>query len=157
MIQRLQSLYLLTSIILLSSLLSGVNLFHINSNEKLGELNVYGLVFNCKEQACVSQTIFQPFFVIPLVLIVVQLITLVKFKKLRIQLKWAQYNFLIYVLLGLISLIFWLVGADLMPQLALVTPGTGIFLFLTGIPFSFLAVKAIKKDKALIDSSDRIR
>ncbi len=85
------------------------------------------------------------------------LATIFNFKKLKKQLKWAQYSFLIYVISGLALLIFWLAGGEMFDAGLTVTPAIGLFLFIAGIPFSFLAVKAIKKDKALIDSSDRIR
>jgi hypothetical protein len=85
------------------------------------------------------------------------LATIFSFKKIKTQLKWAQYAFLIYVLLGFSLLIFWLTGSEWALPSSIVIPGPGLFLFLGGIPFSFLAVKGIKKDKALLDSVDRIR
>lgn len=36
-------------------------------------------------------------------------------------------------------------------------PGIGVFMPIGGIVFSFLAVRAVKKDEALVRSADRIR
>jgi hypothetical protein len=157
MIQRIQSLYLLASILLLSSLLSGVTVLSFVSGETNSKFNVFGLFWRSKNEEIYKPDLSFPFYIILIFLLLIQLATLLNYKKLKTQLKWAQYGFLIYVVLGLALLIFFLAGSDLALPASTATPGFGLFLFLAGIPFTFLAVKAIKKDKALIDSVDRIR
>ncbi len=157
MIQRIQSLYLFVSILLLSALLSGVAILSFTSEETDSKFSVFGLFWKNKNEEIFKPDLSFPFYAILILLILLQLSTLFQFKKLKTQLKWAQYSFMLHVLLGLSLLIFWLAGAELALPSSRVTPEIGLFLFLGGIPFSFLAVKAIKKDKALIDSVDRIR
>jgi hypothetical protein len=98
-----------------------------------------------------------PFYILDIILVVMHAFVLFPHKKIKVKLKWAQYSFLIYVLSGLGLLIFMLTGSELALQGSAVSPKAGLFLFLAGIPLSYLAVKSVKKDKALVDSVDRIR
>jgi len=157
MIQRIQSLYLLVSILLVSSLLSGITILSFISGDVTSKFNVFGLFWKNKSDEIYKPDVSFPFYVILILLILMQLATLFNFKKLKSQLKWSQYGFLLHVLTGLALLIFYFVGADWALPESTATPQIGLLLYLAGIPFSFLAVKAIKKDKALIDSVDRIR
>ena len=127
------------------------------SGDTHSKFTVFGLFWKNKNEEIYKSDLSFPFYIILIFLVLIELAALLNYKKLKAQLKWAQYGFLIYVVLGLALLIFFLAGSDLALPASTATPGVGLFLFLTGIPFTFLAVKAIKKDKALIDSVDRIR
>lgn len=157
MIQRIQSIYLFLSVLSLGALLSGVTILNFSAPDISNIFNVFGLFRKNNADALYKPDLVFPYYILIILLILMHLATMFNFKKLKKQLKWAQYSFLIYVISGLALLIFWLAGGEMLSESITVTPDIGLFLFIAGIPFSFLAVKAIKKDKALIDSSDRIR
>ena len=157
MIQRIQSIYLFISVLFLGSLLTGLTILNFSTVETSSKFNVFGLFWKNNADVSHKPDLTLPYYILLLVLILMHLVTILNFKRLKNQLKLAQYSFLFYVICGLALLIFWLAGSELVFNDVKVTPGIGMFLFLGGIPFSFLAVKAIKKDKALIDSVDRIR
>ncbi|MCE2710952.1 MAG: DUF4293 domain-containing protein [Cryomorphaceae bacterium] len=157
MIQRIQTIYLFLSVLSLGALLSGVTILNFSSPETSCIFNVFGLFWKNNGDALYEPDLLFPYYILLILLMLMHLATIFNFKKLKKQLKWAQYSFLIYVISGLALLIFWLAGGEMFDAGLTVTPAIGLFLFIAGIPFSFLAVKAIKKDKALIDSSDRIR
>ena len=157
MIQRIQSLYLFISIFMLSTLLSGVSILSFASPEADSKFSVFGLFWKVKTEETFNPDMTFPYYMILIGLIMMQLITLFSFKKLKMQLKWSQFSFLSYVILGLALLVFYYLGSDWALPNSTASPGIGLILFLCGIPFSYLAVNAIKKDKALIDSVDRIR
>jgi pilus assembly protein TadC len=80
------------------------------------------------------------------------------YKNLKRQVNLAKYTFLIYTILSLALLIYSiLAGEQIFSETIKTHFGIGYFLFLAGLPLTFLALKAIKKDKSLIDSVDRIR
>lgn len=157
MIQRIQTIYLFLSVLSLGALLSGVTILNFSSPDTSNIFNVFGLFWKSNADAVYKPDLVFPYYILIILLMLMHLATIFNFKKLKKQLKWSQYSFLIYVISGLALLIFWLAGGEMLSESLTVTPDIGLFLFIAGIPFSFLAVKAIKKDKALIDSSDRIR
>lgn len=157
MIQRIQSVYLFLSMLLLSSLLSGIKIVSFSNDESESVLNVFGLFLTDEKGEPSHPEMAFPYYFFIILLILFHALTLLRFKKLKSQLKLAQYTFLAYTLLGLFLVLFALLGNSVALEDSTMTPGLGLILFVAGIPFTFLAVKAIKKDKSLIDSVDRIR
>jgi hypothetical protein len=157
MIQRLQTLYLSVSILFLSTLLSGFTLIRFTSKELSVEMNAFGTTFSdaANHSKHSEQTI--PFFIALVGLIALHFVSLITFKKLKTQLRLAKIACVAYIFFATALLIVYAIGEDIILMDSKAIPGVGFFVFLSGIPFSFLAVKAIKKDKALIDSVDRIR
>ena len=91
--------------------------------------------------------------------IVLSLVVLLMFKKRQLQIKLTQLN--LFIQAGFITSIFFIVdgvtatidsAAD-----AEVVYEAGSFIAIVPILFIYLAVRAIKKDDALVRSADRIR
>jgi hypothetical protein len=157
MIQRIQSVYLFLSMLLLSVLLSGIEIVSFSNGESESVFSVFGLFWLDRKSGILHPDLAFPYYFFVILLILFHALTLFRFKKLKSQLKLAQYTFLAYVILGLVLLIYALVGNELLLEGSIMKPGVGLFMFLAGIPCTFLAVRSIKKDKSLIDSVDRIR
>ena len=157
MIQRIQSFYLIIVLVPLVILLTGPAIVTFSNAQTSILFDVFGLFSTSEKDNALKPILVFPFYLLDMALILMHAITLIKYKKLKSQLKWAQYGFLFYVIMAFALLTFVLVGGELVIAEPIISPHIGLFLFLAGIPFTFLAVQAIKKDKELVDSIDRIR
>ena len=156
MIQRVQTIYLFLAIICLGSTCLGLEFFRFVQTDEAFSFSVFG-VESLKET---SSTMFKS---IPIYLSVIGLcfflfMTLMSYKNLKRQLKWARSCTFLYALFVLASIVFYYVGGGVFLEgeysLEL---GLGYALLIAGFPFCFLAQLGIKKDKKLLDSLDRLR
>ncbi len=156
MIQRVQTIYLFLAIICLGSTCLGLEFFRFVQTDEAFSFSVFG-VESLKET---SSTMFKS---IPIYLSVIGLcfflfMTLMSYKNLKRQLKWARSCTFLYALFVLASIVFYYVGGGVFLEgeysLEL---GLGYALLIAGFPFCFLAQLAIKKDKKLLDSLNRLR
>ncbi|MDG1148480.1 MAG: DUF4293 family protein [Crocinitomicaceae bacterium] len=158
MIQRVQTLYLATLIILLSMVTFGSTLFSFVNEASRFEFSSYGIVeySELNNEIIDSQTF--PFFIGTISLILIAFITLMSFKNLDRQFKLGRMVFYIYFIM-LISVIVLATFGDSMLDVETNRRemGLGFFLFSAGFPFSFLANTGIKRDRALLNSLDRLR
>jgi phosphoglycerol transferase MdoB-like AlkP superfamily enzyme len=159
MIQRIQTLYLLISIICLSIVQFGGDIFYL-IGEKMYVLNAYGIV-NKTPGAEVKMVKSFPLFMVIIVLIVLLVITIFSFKKLKSQLKLIKLLLWVYgaALLGLV--VMFLINYNLIDN-SLVADfkyqfAPGMYFIILGFPALFLAHKGIKKDLNLLDSLNRLR
>ena len=84
--------------------------------------------------------------------------TLMSYKNLKRQLKWARGGTFLYAVFVLASIVFYYVGGGFLTEGAYTRElGFGYALLIAGFPFCFLAQLGIKKDKKLLDSLDRLR
>lgn len=161
MIQRIQSIYLAVAIILLSVLSTGVTILEFAGKESVSKFSTFGLYWTndiAKNPTSEHADFAFPFYIVSILLVLMLFVTLMGYKNLKRQLNLAKYTFLVYTLLSLALVIYSiLAGEHLFSETVKTHFGIGYFLFLAGLPLTFLALKAIKKDKSLIDSVDRIR
>jgi amino acid transporter len=159
MIQRIQSIYLAISIILLSIVAVGADVFHFVGKNTSFVFNSFGIqqVKNGDGEGLAMVSKY-PLYIGLIALVLLLFITLMSFKNLKRQLKLVRTVFYIYVLMIIGLVVFSVVGIDdqtdepLKRQL-----GAGFFLFVAGLPFVFMANLSIKRDKGLIDSLNRLR
>jgi amino acid transporter len=159
MIQRIQSIYLAISIILLSIVAVGADVFHFVGKNTSFVFNSFGIqqVKNGDGEGLAMVSKY-PLYIGLIALVLLLFITLMSFKNLKRQLKLVRTVFYIYVLMIIGLVVFSVVGMDdqtgepLKRQL-----GAGFFLFVAGLPFVFMANLSIKRDKGLIDSLNRLR
>ncbi len=147
MIQRIQTLYMLASTILLG-LLFILPFAEIEMNQTFFEFNAWGI--NGEQEA------FKNGWSIALLLgisTVLHLITIFLFKKRILQVRLMVFAILIS--LGLLGLLFFFVhqsfdGATISYKIPIVFP-------LVIVILDYLAIRSIGKDIALLRSTDRIR
>jgi hypothetical protein len=158
MIQRIQSLYLGIVILLLTFVSTGSTVFRFVTSETVYVFNAFG--FNGYDTATGDLVKWHtyPIYVSLIALTLLSFITLMGYKNLTRQLKLVRTTFYIYLLLVIGMVIFSFVGGDLfISEPNKRELGLGYLLFVAGLPFTFLANIAIKRDKALIDSLNRLR
>ena len=150
MIQRIQHLYFGFVIINLSILLSGLEIGTYQAKEMPHQFTIYGF-FQGKEVVWGF-----PFYLVIIALVALLLFTISKFKKLSLQLKLIKFTFLFYLLfvVGITALFLF----KLMPNVPnSVSFGFGYYLLILGLPFTYLGLRGIMRDKNLLDSLNRLR
>ena len=150
MIQRIQHLYFGFVIINLSILLSGLEIGTYQAKEMPHQFTIYGF-FQGKEVVWGF-----PFYLVIIALVALLLFTISKFKKLSLQLKLIKFTFLFYLLfvVGITAMFLF----KLMPNVPeSVSFGLGYYLLILGLPFTYLGLRGIIRDKNLLDSYNRLR
>jgi len=150
MIQRIQHLYFGFVIINLSILLSGLEIGTYQAKELPHQFTIYGF-FQGKEVVWGF-----PFYLVIIALVALLIFTISKFKKLSLQLKLIKFTFLFYLLfvVGITALFLF----KLMPNVPdSVSFGLGYYLLIIGLPFTYLGLRGIIRDKNLLDSYNRLR
>lgn len=153
--QRIQTLYLFLAI--------AVNIFALTLN--VGSLNFEGLThqfsFYGLVNAGTGEMIYSAttLLIICVVSILLSLVVIFMYKKRQLQIKLSQLN--LFVQLTLLVAIFFMMD-DAAGSLNLDTKvsleyGPGTFLTIVPLVFIYLAIRAIKKDEALVRAADRIR
>ncbi len=150
MIQRIQHLYFGFVIINLSLLLSGLEIGTYQAKELPHQFTIYGF-FQGKEVIWGF-----PFYLIIIALVALLIFTISQFKKLNLQLKLIKFTFLFYLLfvVGITAMFLF----KLMPNVPdSVSFGFGYYLLILGLPFTYLGLRGIMRDKNLLDSLNRLR
>jgi hypothetical protein len=150
MIQRIQHLYFGFVIINLSILLSGLEIGTYQAKELPHQFTIYGF-FQGKEVVWGF-----PFYLVIIALVALLIFTISKFKKLSLQLKLIKFAFLFYLLFVVAITALFLF--KLMPNVPeSVSFGLGYYLLIIGLPFTYLGLRGIIRDKNLLDSYNRLR
>lgn len=158
MIQRIQTLYLAIVIILLSIVTTGSTIFRFVTDSTIYKFNAFGFNGYDKASDKLTELNSYPLYISTIALVLLAFITLMSYKNLAKQLKLARTTFFIYLMLTIGMVIFSFAGGDAFISEPFKRElGTGYILFVAGLPFTFLANLAIKRDKALIDSLNRLR
>jgi hypothetical protein len=158
MIQRIQTIYLLISLICLGFVSFGMNIFSYLGEKSRYDISAFGVDEIDLANGSLINGDSSLMCIIGFGLMLVGLATLLSFKNLKRQFKFGRMFFFTYlmVLLTTMSLIYAgesyiakdITGREL---------DLGFFLLVLGFPFTFLANTGIKRDKKLIESLDRLR
>ena len=154
MLQRIHSLYWLGAIICLSFLNFGLDVFRFETKDAVYEFDFYSVVKFVNNKAVSEKTIW----IYPASIFVTLLISVVifLFKNLKTQLNLSnRIKFGITFLFIIITTNAYL-GVFVSNPKSVVF-GSGYYLMLLAIIFTYLASWSVKKDKKLLDSVDRIR
>ena len=150
MIQRIQHLYFGFVIINLSILLSGIQLCAYEAIGMPHQLNAFD-IRNGKEVVMLF-----PLYIVVILLMLLFIAIISQYKKLKLQIKLAKITFLCYLffVLGITAVFIagWLPNAP--SNLPL---GFGYYLLILGLPFTYLGLRGIQRDKNLLDSYNRLR
>ncbi len=152
--QRIQTLYLLLAITI-NAIAYSLNLGELTLDNSYYQFTFFGLI-DTATGAKVYST------VLPVLLsslsIMLSLVIVFMFKKRQLQIKLGQLN--LFVQLILLVVVFFLQDAaatSIGVDKNLVDYGMGILVLALPIACIYLALKAIKKDEALVRAADRIR
>ncbi len=152
--QRIQSLYLFIAICLNLSIYA-LTLAEVKMGESLSTFNLYGLT-DGEGVALVSNIYLS---ILCTLSALIGLIVIFLFKKRQLQIKLGQLNLLVQ--LGFMAAIFFAIDAAISEafagQEAVVSYGIGALLSILPTVLIYLAIRAVKKDEALVRAADRIR
>ncbi len=158
MIQRVQTLYLAISIALLAAVTFGTNIVSFLSEGYYHDFSSYGIVIRDASTNQLMQFSSLPFYLFPILLILLGFMTIMSYKNINRQLRLARLNFFLYFILLIATLIFCMAGDSFLGlKNASREMGLGFILLTVGFPFTFLANIGIKRDKKLLDSLNRLR
>lgn len=158
MIQRIQTVYLAIAIILLSIVSVGTTFFSFVGEQSKFTFSSYGITEYSLETGKVISSQTFPLFIGTIALVLLSFICLMSYKNLARQHKLGRSIFYIYFL-ALISVVLLASLGDKMidTETNARELGLGFILFVAGFPFTFLANAAIRRDKKLLESLDRLR
>lgn len=150
MIQRIQTIYLLISTLVLTFLFFFPYAEFSNLNNEIFKLGVFGIFSDDEE---IISTI--PTAILLITIVAINFISIFLFKNRRLQIRLV--NYVLIVLLGFIFLnLFYIYNALGLTDCKFYFTVFTIFPFISFI-LNFLALKAIKKDEKLVRAADRIR
>lgn len=160
MIQRIQTVYFIIVMVLLSALLSGVEIFGFPTLKNYFSYSVYGVqrfgseasAPHGKAENIQGSILF--YFVIAFVLFTY--FAMMNYKNLKKQFRLARLAFFIY-LIGLLSILVLGSIGFFVPAAVSIQLGIGYYICVVGLPFSYFAFKGVKKDKEILESLDRLR
>ncbi|MFM8596392.1 MAG: DUF4293 family protein [Flavobacteriales bacterium] len=160
MIQRIQTIYFIIVMVLLSSLLSGVEIFGFQTAKNYCSYSVYGVqsfksgasVAHAKAENIQGSVLF--YFVIAFVLFLY--LALMAYKNLKRQFALTRIALLLYAISLLALLLFGSFGLIVKGAVG-IELGIGYYLSVVGLPIIYFAFKGVKKDKDLLESLDRLR
>lgn len=159
MIQRIQSLYLLGAIIILAIVCFYGSFFTFVTDVAIYEFTAKGITAYTHDKVNVIKTESLPLYVYGITLIALAIIVLFSFKKLDRQAKLARILWGIY-LLSVIGIVLWssfFAQNQVEGKVMQSNYGAAFFILVIGIAFVHLAFMGIRKDKATIDSLNRLR
>lgn len=156
--QRVQTLYLGITLILLGIVSTGMSLFSFVGESSKYTFNAFGITTYDLKSGAISEHESMPIVIGLIALALLCFICIMSFKNLPRQFKLGRTIFFLYFL-GLVGIIILSSLGDGMIDEANTKRelGIGFYLFILGFPFTFLANVGIKKDKRLLDSLDRLR
>lgn len=158
MIQRIQSVYLAVTIILILVLYSGVNLFEFTAYQAEYKVNIFGLKEITAQTSTQPKFTSVPFFIVFSLLVLLLTLTLISYKRLQRQFALIRLTLFYYFFVSLGLVVMYVFGDRLFPIKVEHTDfAMGAYLVAIGFPLTFLAYNAIQKDKKLIDSLNRLR
>jgi hypothetical protein len=152
--QRIQTLYLGIAI-LLNLVIQLLTIAILTNGGATYEFELWGL-FSAETAEVVYSS--YPLLGLNLLTILLSLVIVFMFKKRQLQIKLSQLN--LFLQAAFIAAIFFIIEnatEELKFDAVEVQYGLGTYLSLAPLLFIYLAIRAIKKDEALVRAADRIR
>ncbi len=157
--QRVQTVYLGIAIILLGIVSAGVTLFSFVGKANRYVINSFGITTENAQTGEAIEQQMMPMMVGTIALALLCFLAIMSYKNIERQFKLGRTIFFLYFVsvVGVILLSFF--GDALIDDPAGVRRelGLGFYLFVAGLPFTFLANVGIKRDKRTLDSLNRLR
>lgn len=162
MIQRRQTIFMLLAVIA-SALLFFMPLASFNAEGNAMKFTIFGIQ-NPIETLALSKSYTWPLIVLTVLMTVLPLYTIFKYKKRELQVKLCHLNMLLNIVF--IGIVFLYYDGDIQKVIAAVEGDSyqldvayffGMVIPLLNLLFEILAIRGIKKDIELLKSVDRLR
>jgi uncharacterized membrane protein YidH (DUF202 family) len=158
MIQRIQTVYFLITLICLGIVSFGADMFSFLSTSMRYRVDAFGVYHEQIDKAKVEHTDSFPGYLIGMGLMIITVFAIMSYKDLKRQHRLGRMLFYTYFIV-LASVILMInfgsgrIAADITGR----EMGLGFFILVIGFPFVFLANTGINRDKKLLDSLNRLR
>lgn len=158
MIQRIQTVYLLITLICLGIVSFGSTLFSFLSTEMRYRVNAFGVYHEQIGTGKLEHTDSLPAFLVGIGLMLITIVTIISFKDLKRQHRFGRMLFYAYfVVLTSVIILINFGGSRVADDISGREMDFGFFILVIGFPFVFLANKGINRDIKLLDSLNRLR
>jgi phosphoglycerol transferase MdoB-like AlkP superfamily enzyme len=159
MLQRVQTIYFIIVMAILSSLLSGIEIFAMSDGQMNFSQSVFGVESSVKggHIEWIGQFEYAYLFVIAYVMLV--FLAMMSYKSLKRQYTLSKIVLFIYVLfvLAILAVTSFGINGYSPKEITGIHVGIGFYLLVCGLPFTYFAMKGVQKDKGLLDSLNRLR
>ena len=156
MIQRIQTVYLLLSIILLTIVSFGNPIFYLIGN-KIYEFTLFGVFDTVKVEGAKTYSNY-PLYLVSILAVILQVIAILSFKDLKRQSLLVKISGLLHVLLIFAVIAYYFLHSNpVKTEQTTIQIGNGFYLISLSLIGIILANNGIKRDKKLIDSLNRLR
>ncbi len=152
MIQRIQTLYLLGALILMTLM------FFFPLAELVDSSNLFFFTYRGIPSLTEGEPMLfeaYPIAILLLLIVLNSLFTIFSYKKRMRQIRLTVFN--IFCMLGVVGLVYYNVNSQLEPMQAIANYSIINAFPLVSVVLSYLAIRHIGKDEAMIRSMDRIR
>ena len=153
MIQRIQTLFLL-GVLILMTLMFFFPLAELIGSAKISYTFIYRGIPSLEEGEPMLFKAY-PIAILLLVIVLNVLVTIFSYKKRMRQIRLTVFN--IFCMLGVVGLVYYNVNSQLEPMQAIANYSIINAFPLVSVVLSYLAIRNIGKDEAMIRSMDRIR
>jgi len=150
MIQRIQTIFLLSSISLIAVLFF-YPFAEIAVGNEIFTFSIKGFV-NTQTNKVIKDIISIPTFIF--IILLINIVTIFLFKKRKLQMRFSVYN--IILMLGMSGILFYLAHSAFEPTPTVEYKITILFPVIAAI-FNYMAFRNIRKDELLVRAVDRIR
>lgn len=159
MIQRIQTVYLILVIAALTVANFWGYFFELVSDSSRFHFNAQGISTYSIDNTSLIHHESIPFFITLIALIVLCVAVIFSFKKIRRQLLLSKYLFLAYtfMLLAIVCWYYFFAPDQITGIIIHQNYAQAFYVLIMGLPFTFLAYQAIRKDKNTLDSLNRLR
>jgi len=160
MLQRIQTIYFIIVMAILSSLLFGMELFTMSD----GKLNYTQSVFGVERQDVKGGYVewlsnYQFTYIFVILFVLFTFVAMMSYKNLKRQYTLAKMTLFIYLVFLLTVILVTTFGMNgySSKEITGVHVGIGFYVLVCGLPFTYFAMKGVQKDKGLLDSLNRLR
>lgn len=159
MIQRIQTLYLLVAIIMLSIIAFTGDFFTITTNAEIKHYNSFGISSYTLDGKHLINQEYLPLYIIPIVLALFAFVVLMSYKQLNRQFRFSKILWGLYLILVAGVAVWYFIAKNQEVAGEIIGGGydRSFYLLVIGLPFTQLAYAGIRKDKKTIDSLNRLR
>ncbi|HLU86480.1 MAG TPA: DUF4293 family protein [Taishania sp.] len=159
MIQRIQSVYLFVSIVVLFVASFTSSFFYYITDVAIVNYAGLGITKTTHDHLHVIENQFLPICIVTIALAVLGIVVLFSFKNLKKQLRLAQLFWGLYlmIIIGFVCWYYLVDESSLGGKVIQSNYGISFFLLIIGLGCAQLAFLGIKKDKKKIESLDRLR
>lgn len=154
MIQRIQTVFLLIAIVLISFMFFAPLANFTDAHGKVYEM-IYNRFYSVGNSPEKYSEKLNMFIYLIMAIIGVLIITLLSYKKRIIQIRLCTVSILLMVFLEIVVIFYFYQIKNMIGGTS--APGWGLIFPIASAAFTYLAMRAITKDEALVRSLDRLR